>query len=260
MSGGPFSTRSRSIRTAGSRTGRAARASPGRRSGRGRPRARASVSRDELAERTEPPQPLGPRDGRVRRRGRGEDVEERLPQPPLLQAVLGALAEGAPVGLLADEADRVRTQVEGDLLEPLRRAGEVARPEVRRPRRRPGGRVRDPDAVPERLELLGRVELPRREPGRVQQPPEVVARVGEVRRGRRRDTARVDPAEDDRQVRREDVRDGACRYAASLAGSSPSNAVAPSSKSLTSCSPSRPPIGFAGSESRITETVDSRSP
>jgi len=46
----------------------------------------------------------------------------------------------------------------------------------------------------------------------MEQPPEVVARVREVRLRSRGDTARVDAAEDDLEARRENVRDGARRF------------------------------------------------
>ena len=42
----------------------------------------------ELTQRAEPAQPLVPGDGRVRRRGRREDEERRLAEPPLLEPVL----------------------------------------------------------------------------------------------------------------------------------------------------------------------------
>ena len=54
-----------------------------------------------------------------------------------------------------------------------------------------------------------RLVEPRREARRVEQPPEVVARVREVRVRRGGDAAGVDPDEDDPQARAEDVRDGA---------------------------------------------------
>ena len=57
----------------------------------------------------------------------------------------------------------------------------------------------------QQLELLRGLVEPRGEAGRVQEPPEVVARVGEVRAGRVGDAAGVDAAEDDAQPRREDV-------------------------------------------------------
>jgi len=46
----------------------------------------------------------------------------------------------------------------------------------------------------------------------MEQPPEVVARVREVRLRSRGDAARVDAAEDDLEARRENVRDGARRF------------------------------------------------
>lgn len=124
-----------------------------------------------------------------------------------MQAELRPLAEGSAVGLLADEADRLRPQLESDLLEPLRRAGEVALAEIAGAGRRSVGRVRDPDPELEQLELLARLVEPRREPGGVQQPPEVVARVGEVGARGGGDTARVDPAEDRPEPGGENVRD-----------------------------------------------------
>jgi hypothetical protein len=61
--------------------------------------------------------------------------------------------------------------------------------------------------VPQQLELLARVEEAWREARVVQQAPEVVARVREVRAGGGGDAAGVDPAEDGGQPGREDVRD-----------------------------------------------------
>ena len=51
-------------------------------------------------------------------------------------------------------------------------------------------------AAAEQFELLRRRNRPQREAGLVQQPPEVVARVREVRLRRGRDPARIDPAEE----------------------------------------------------------------
>ena len=82
-----------------------------------RPRARATrrlgrragaLRRERVEEGLKPAQPLGPRHGRVRRRGRGKHEERRLAEAALLQPELGPLAERAAVGLLADEADRAR--------------------------------------------------------------------------------------------------------------------------------------------------------
>src|SRR5439155_21080645 len=68
------------------------------------------------------------------------------------------------------------------------------------------GGVGDPEPELEECELLQRLEAPRREAGVVEQPPEVVARVGEVRGMGRGDPARVDPAEDAGQPGRENIR------------------------------------------------------
>src|SRR5207302_1584256 len=65
------------------------------------------------------------------------------------------------------------------------------------------------DAELEQGKLLLRIEQPRREAGVVQQAPEVVARVREVRGRGGGDAPRVDPAEDAGQPRGEDVGDGA---------------------------------------------------
>src|SRR5262249_21793321 len=64
-------------------------------------------------------------------------------------------------------------------------------------------------AVAQELELLLRIEQPRRQPRVVEEPPEVVARVGKVRGRRGRDSAGIDAAEDRLQSRRKDIRDGA---------------------------------------------------
>src|SRR5438132_1662154 len=50
----------------------------------------------------------------------------------------------------------------------------------------------------------------------MQQPPEVVARIGEVRAGGGGDPAWVDPAEDDPEVRAENVRDRRLRLLRAL--------------------------------------------
>ena len=68
-----------------------------------------------------------------------------------------------------------------------------------------------PIAVAQRVELLGRVDEPRREAGGVEQAPEVVPRVGEVGGLRVGVEARVDAAEDDVETRRENVGDRARR-------------------------------------------------
>ena len=130
---------------------------------------------------------------------------------PLLHAEPGPLAERAAICLLADEAEPAGLELARDLLEPLGRAGEVAAPQVARAGRRAVRGVRDADPFLQQLELLRRLVEPRREARRMEQPPEVVARVREVRLRRRGDAARVDAAEDDLEARREDVRDSARR-------------------------------------------------
>ena len=59
------------------------------------------------------------------------------PEPPLLRPELRPLAERAPVGLLADEADRLRAELEREPLQPLGGAREVGAPEVAGAGRRP---------------------------------------------------------------------------------------------------------------------------
>jgi hypothetical protein len=66
-----------------------------------------------------------------------------------LRAELRPLAERAAVGLLPDEADRLRAQLERDPLQALGRALEVAAAEVARAGRRPEGGVRDAEAEPQ---------------------------------------------------------------------------------------------------------------
>ena len=159
----------------------------------------------------EPAEPLVPGDGSVRRRGRRQHVEQRVGEAALLQAELRALAERAAVGLLADEAEPAGLKRMRDLLEPLRRAGEVAAPQVARAGRRAVRGVRDADPFLQQVELLRRLVEPRREARRMEQPPEVVARVREVRCRLGGYAARVDAAEDDLEARRENVRDSARR-------------------------------------------------
>src|SRR5204863_3708317 len=148
---------------------------------------------------------------------------------------LRPLAERAAVRLLADEREPSRLELPRDPLEAFRRAREVGAAQIARPRSRPVRRVRHADALPQELELLRRLVEPRGEPRRVQQPPEVVARVREVRMGRSRHTARIDPAENDPKTRCENVRDVARRYAASA--SSAGRASIRSSKPLRKSSP-----------------------
>ena len=132
-------------------------------------------------ERAEPLEPLGVGNGGVRGRGRGEDEEADVADRPLLGTELGTDAKDAAVGLLADERDRSRAQLERDSLEPLGRAREVGPAEIARTGGRASGGVRQPDPEAESLELLARLERSRCEAGVVEQPPEIVARVREMR-------------------------------------------------------------------------------
>ena len=68
-------------------------------------------------------------------------------QRPVLDAVLGALAEDAAVALLADEGEPAGTELIRDPLEPLAGAREVGAAQVGRSRRRARRRVREADAV-----------------------------------------------------------------------------------------------------------------
>jgi hypothetical protein len=93
-------------------------------------------------------------------------------------------------------------------------AGEVAAAQVAGAAGRAVGGVREPDAVLDHDALLGRTEEPRSEAGVVQEPPEVVARVREVRARGGRDAAGIDAAEDGAEPGRQHVRDGrGCRHA-----------------------------------------------
>ena len=186
---------------------------------------------EPVAQRLEPLQPLDVRNRGVRGRRRRQHEEPRRRQRPDLRAELGPVAERAAVGLLADERDCARPQLARHLLEAGR--VEVAAPQVARAGRRPVRGVRDADAELEQGELLLRVVEPRREAAVVQKPPEVVARIREMRGGRGRDAARVDAAEDAAQVGGEDVRDVRAAWAGHAACSV---AHAPST---SPCTPTR---------------------
>ena len=116
-----------------------------------------------------------------------------------------ALAEYASVGLLSDERDCSRPQIRRDAREPLGGACEVAATEVARTGRRAVGGVRDAEAEARKLVLLARVEQAGGEPGVMQEAPEVVARVREVRADCGREASGVDAAEDDVEARSEYV-------------------------------------------------------
>ncbi len=110
--------------------------------------------------------------------------------------MLGSLAKGSVVRDLPHERDDARLELEGDRLEPLAGSREVSGAEVARAACRPSRSIRQPDAEVEQRPLFARLELPRREPGGIQQPPEVVARIREGgARGRTRQTG-IDAAEE----------------------------------------------------------------
>ena len=99
----------------------------------------------------------------------------------LLETVLGPLAERPSIGLLADERDDAGPQLAGDRLEPLRAPAKSAARRSPEP-----GVVRwaafvtpIPSASSSNCSVGSK--QPRREAGRVEQAPEVVARVREVR-------------------------------------------------------------------------------
>src|SRR5256714_10259385 len=115
------------------------------------------------------------------------------------------MPEAAGYRLLADEAEPRRSELAGDPLEALGRARKVAAKQVTRAGCRPVGGVRHADSLLEQEELLfGRVETGR-QLSRVEQAPEVVARVREMRARLGRHATRVDADEDDPEIRSEDV-------------------------------------------------------
>jgi hypothetical protein len=87
-------------------------------------------------------------------------------------------------------------------LQPLGRALEVSAAQVARPWRRSVGGVRQSEAECRQVVLFLRRVQARGKPDVVQQPPEVVPRVREVRAGRVRPAAWIDPAEDDLEAGR----------------------------------------------------------
>jgi hypothetical protein len=93
----------------------------------GSPQRQARRAARELLE---PPQPHAPRNRGVRGRRRREDEQPGVAEAPILDAQLRVLAERAPIGLLADEADPARTEVARELLQPLGRAFEIRSPKV----------------------------------------------------------------------------------------------------------------------------------
>ncbi len=122
--------------------------------------------------------------------------------------MLRPIAKRPAIGLLADERDHAGPERAGERLEPFGTPLEVACPEVSGAGRRAVGGIRDADSESQQLELLGRLEEARREAGLMQQAPEVVPGIGEVRVRAVGEATGVDPAEDDQQPRRENVGDG----------------------------------------------------
>ena len=107
-------------------TARAGRGRPRRRAARARPRACTGSSHS--LQRTEPAQALGVRHGRVRGRGRRQHVERRSGRACATAGRAPAARRRAAVGLLADERDRDRVELDA------RRAR--AAPASKSPRRR----------------------------------------------------------------------------------------------------------------------------
>ncbi len=138
----------------------------------------------------------------------GSTKSLRAVERPLLQPELRTVAERSRVRRLADECDDTRAGRPRDLLEPLGRSFEVGLAQVARASRRPAHRVRQTDTEREKLRVLLRLEEPGREAGRVEQAPEVVARVRERRLRTRAPVAGVDADEDEAQVRPERVGNG----------------------------------------------------
>ena len=163
------------------------------------------LPRDHCRQRLEPMEALRPGHRRVGRRRRRQDEQTGVGQGPRLEAELGSLPERAAIGLLADERHDARRQLRRDPPEPFRAAREVGRAQVARSGRRAQGGVRDADAVPEHLGLPLGAEQLRRQAGRLEQAPEVVARVREVRARGGRGAPGVDPDEDQPQAGREEV-------------------------------------------------------
>ena len=104
----------------------------------------------------------------------------------------------------------IKADAQGSL-EALRGAREVRAAQVAGAGCRAVRRVRHSDALLEKLELLARLVEAGRELRRVQEPPEVVARVRKMSAGRRRHAAGVDATEENAEPWTEDVRETATR-------------------------------------------------
>ncbi len=152
------------------------------------------------------------------------------PIDAFLRSELGPLVPEPAVRLLADERDGARRNRFDARLELV--LVEVAAPQVTRAGRRPVGGIGQPVAELRQRVLLLRVVEARREAGVVEQPPEVVPRVREVRRRGRRHASRIDPAEDACELWDEDVGDGArssCHAADSVARAASTSPCKPTS-------------------------------
>ena len=210
LAGLEAATRSRPDATApGSRTGRAGSGRPDP----GRPPVRpGEASSQEVAERLEPAQPLGPGDRGVRGRGRREHEERRLAEATLLQPELRR-ARRTRRGTPPCRRSRSPVAAARRAIRSSRSAEPAKSPRLRSPE--PGvvryAALVTPMPELQQLELLARLVEARREARSVQEPPEVVARVGEVGVRGGGDATGVDPAEDRRQPGGEDVRDVALR-------------------------------------------------
>ena len=121
----------------------------------------------------------------------GSTKSVRRAEHPLLEPVLGPLAEDAPVGLFPDERDDARLAARARSTSSRSRA--PAKSAARRslePRVVRRAAFVSPMPKSSRVALLMGLEQPRREPGRVQQPPEVVARIREGGAGGRDSSTR----------------------------------------------------------------------
>ena len=175
---------------------------------------------EEPREAAEPAQPLGVWDSGVRGRRRRQDVQTCAAELAALEAESCALAEGTAVRLLADERDHTRLELCCDAFEALGRTLEIRTPEVAGAGSRAVRGVREAEAVARQLPLLVGLEQARRQPGVVEQAPEVVAWVREVGTCSGGDAPRVDAAEDRLQARGDDVRNVARSSAQDDASSS----------------------------------------
>ena len=120
-------------------------------------------------------------------------------------------SEGDAVGADADDGDGARPVAADLALEPRPAGADFVGGELVRGRGRAGDEVGDADAAGEQLGTLARMQLDRREAGGGERRPEAVAGAGEVPARRRRVEARVDAAEEDVEIRSDDVTQRAAR-------------------------------------------------